>query len=488
MRRPWQVILSRRIDPRLGTPLYRQIARALIHEIESGRLERGEYLPSSREMAAALGVNRKTVVSTYEDLIAQGWLETSGTRGTMVATSLDGLTARPQRDDSRGRSPGKPAYRFHAPPAHPLAQPTGSWLRLDEGSPDGRLFPIDVFVRAQRDAILRARKENRLLYRDPLGSPLLREAIANMLSAQRGLPVSAENVCITRGSQNGIYLAARALLSAGDVVLVEELTYEPALASFEAHGARAIAVPLDAQGIDVEAVERACRRHRVRAIFLTPHHQFPTTVSLRPERRLRLLELSRQFGFALIEDDYDHEYHFESQPLLPMASYAPERVIYIGSLSKLLMPALRIGYLVAPSAFLESVAHGVSMIDGMGNTLTEDAVALLIEAGELRRHARKATQVYAARRDAFADSLDRRLGDVARWEKPDGGLAFWLTFPDAATLDRIEARAPAEGVRFAASRSFAAREGATRGLRLGFGSLDPAEAARALDLMARTLD
>jgi len=483
MLRPWKVVLGERIDPSRATPLYLQIVHALIHEIERGRLGSGDFLPSSRELAAALGVNRKTVVLAYEDLIAQGWLASSGTRGTMVSRSLPDQrpTGRPATSDAR---PATPDYRFHAPPERPLALAAGKWLKLDEGSPDGRLFPPEILTRAYRTAINRASRSNRLLYRDPRGSPLLREKIAGMLKSERGLAVTADNICITRGSQNGIYLAMRSLIARDDAVLVEQLTYEPAVAAIEACGGRPVSVRLDEQGVDVEHVERQCRAHRVKAIFLTPHHQFPTTVALRPERRLRLLELARQFGFAIIEDDYDHEFHFDSQPLLPMASYAPGGVIYVGSLSKLLLPALRIGYIAAPPAFIDAVAHGVSLIDGMGNTLTEDAAAELIENGELRRHARKATQVYAARRRAFARALDEELGSIIDYRMPDGGLAFWLGFPDPSDLDRIEARAPALGLSIADSRSFATSSEAPRGLRLGFASLREEEARAALRALA----
>jgi GntR family transcriptional regulator/MocR family aminotransferase len=487
MLRPWKVVLGERIDPARPTPLYLQIVHALIHEIERGRLRSGNFLPSSRDLAATLNVNRKTVVLAYEDLIAQGWLTSSGTRGTIVSNSLP--DARPKRPPDRlpvaETADVLPEYRFHAPPARPLALPPGKWLKLDEGSPDGRLFPAEVLTRAYRSAVQRASRDNRLLYRDPRGSPMLREKIATMLKSERGLAVTPDNICITRGSQNGIFLAARTLISPGDTVLVEALTYEPAVAAFDACRARIVSVRLDEQGVDVDDVERQCRAHRVKAMFLTPHHQFPTTVALRPERRLRLLELARQFGFAIIEDDYDHEFHFESQPLLPMASYAPSRVIYVGSLSKLLLPALRIGYIAAPPAFIDAVAHGVSLIDGMGNTLTEDAAAELIENGELRRHARKVTQVYAARRLAFAGALDEELGGVAEYRMPDGGLAFWLSFPDIADLDRIEARAPGLGVSVADSRSFATSEDAPRGLRIGFASLRETESRAALRTLAR---
>ncbi len=482
MTRSWRVVLGGRIDPSRSTPIYLQIAHALIHEIERGRLGSGAFLPSSRELAALLGVNRKTVVLAYEDLIAQGWLSSDGTRGTVVAGSLP---AAPRAAPPAGPSPAVPEYGFRPPPERPLATPTGPWLKLDEGSPDGRLFPTEILARAYRSATRRAARDNRLLYGDPRGSPALRASIAAMLKAERGLAVTAAEICITRGSQHGIFLAARALIAPGDTVLMEALTYEPAVAAFTDRGARVVPVALDDQGVDVEDVERQCRGHRVKAVFLTPHHQFPTTVALRPERRLRLLDLSRQFGFAVIEDDYDHEFHFESQPLLPMASYAPGRVIYVGSLSKLLLPALRIGYIAAPTAFIAAIAHGVSLTDGMGSMLTEDAAAELIDDGELRRHARKATQAYAARRLAFAAALDAQLGELVSYRVPDGGLAFWLRFPRIADLDRIEARAPALGLRFASSRSFATGPAAARGLRLGFASLTEEEAAGALRLLAR---
>ena len=485
MLRPWKLVLSG-VQASSSMPLYLQIVHGLILEIERGRLQPGTYLPSSRAMATSLGVNRKTVVLAYEDLIAQGWLVATGTRGTAVADSL------PETSSHRHRAPAVPEltealpeYAFDPPPARPLALGTGDWVKLDEGSPDSRLFPAEVLSRAYRSSIQRAFRENRLLYGNPRGSSLLREKVATMLKSERGLAVAAENICITRGSQSGIYVIARTLISPGDTVLVESLTYEAAVVALASCGARIVSVKLDQDGVDVADVERQCRTHSVKAIFLTPHHQFPTTVALRPQRRLRLLELSRQFGFAIIEDDYDHEFHFESQPLLPMASYAPSRVIYVGSLSKLLLPALRIGYIAAPKPFIDAVAHTVSLVDAMGNTLTENAAADLIETGELRRHARKVFQVYAARRLAFGRSVTEVLGDLVNFRMPDGGLAFWLTFKRIADLDRLEARLPELGMRVANSRSFATSKSAPRGLRIGFASLREEEARVALNTLAR---
>ncbi len=473
MLRPWPVELTDRIGATPGLPVHAQITQAIIRDIEGGRLTSGTYLPSTRALAATLGVNRKTVVCAYEDLIAQGWLTPSATRGTMVSSALPAPAA-VDRQAVR--------YPFAAPPSRALALPEGRGLKLDEGSPDGRLFPADLLARTYRAAAQRVARANRLQYRDPRGTLALREGIAAMLRGQRGLNVTADHILLTRGSQNGIFLATQLLVQPGDAVVVEELTYEPAVAALRQRGATVIPVPLDDDGIDVGAVEEACRARSIRAIFLTPHHQFPTTVALRPERRLRLLDLARMHGFAIIEDDYDHEFHFGAQPLLPMAAIAPEHVIYVGSLSKLLIPALRIGFVAAPVPVVAALAHLVSLVDGMGNSLTEEAVAELIVSGELRRHTRRVREVYADRRLRFAEILAHALGDRVEVRLPDGGLAFWLRF--GGDIERLERRAAGAGLHFAASGSFKARADAPTGLRFGFASLTPDEAERALQTLA----
>lgn len=468
MRRGWSLTLQQRIRSDQATPLYMQLAHALIHEIERGRLQPGSALPSSRELAAELGFNRKTVVTAYEELMAQGWLEAAGRKGTAVAKRLP--RSRPEAIEASPPIGRRPIYRFVSPPDRPIAVPPGRVIKLDEGSPDGSLFPPEALARAFRTAALYAARRQQLGYRDPCGSDKLRASLATMLREERGLVVGAENVCVTRGSQMGIALAARLLARPGAVALAEALTYEPAVAAFQAAGVPVLPVPLDDEGIDVDAVERACRSRKVCAVFLTPHHQFPSTVSLAPERRLRLVELARQFGFAIIEDDYDHEFRFGSQPLLPMAAYAPDVVIYVGSLSKLLLPALRVGYIVAPTPVIAAAAHQVSIGDGMGNSLTEDAVAMLFEEGEVRRHARKATRIYGQRRDALAQAVQDELGDLVSARLPAGGLAMWLEFQDLAALARIEEGAGAAGITFAQSASYRLAENAPHGLRLGFAS------------------
>lgn len=480
MLRPWKLSLAD-VGIENDQSLRMRIVHSLIRDIQRGRLSPGSFLPSSRELAASLGVNRKTIVLVYDELKAQGWLEATSTRGTRVAVNLperlpDAVEARP--------GPGeRPDFAFDMAPGILSITPDRDTLTLDLGSPDCRLFPADVLGRAYRDAVIRASRGRRLSYGDPRGSLSLRENIAAMLGAQRGMVVRPEHICITRGSQMAVTLSARVLLQPGEIVVMEELSYAPAAAAFRAAGARIVTVGLDAQGIDVEAVEALCRRERVRAIFLTPHHHFPTAVSLRPERRMKLIELSRQFGFAIVEDDFDHEYHFESKPLLPIASHAPGATLYVGSLSKLTLPSLRIGYVVASTAVIDAIAGHVMNLDRQGNVISEEAVADLIASGELRRHIRKTHAVYSRRRLAFAETLRRHLSDIADFDMPEGGLAFWLRFSDAERLDRIDRHSETPALRFAPSTVFALPPARKRGLRLGFASLGEAEADRAIGML-----
>jgi GntR family transcriptional regulator / MocR family aminotransferase len=480
MLRPWNFSLSQDIDPHSETPIYLQVVHALIGDIRRGRLLPGTILPSTRAMADALGVNRKTIVLAYDDLAAQGWLETSGTRGTFVSDRLPEPASFKAPGDAGAGLSRPPDFPFRAVAPPQIVYRESSWVTFDDGVPDHRLLQTSSLASAYRTALQRATRIGGMTYGDPMGSSDLRQLIAEMLSTHRGMVTTPENICITRGSQMAIFLASRILLSPGDAVLVEGLSYAPARDAFKAAGADVIGVRIDKDGVDVEEVEQLCLRRRVRAVYVTPHHQFPTTVSLKADRRSRLLDLAGRFGFAVLEDDYDHEFHYQSQPLLPMASYAPHRTIYIGSTSKLLLPGLRVGYLAGPKEVVQSIANEAAVVDRQGNTVTELAVAELIRSGELRRHARKALQIYRTRREAFASALQSAFGDAIEFQPPDGGLAFWVKFRDPAVLDRIEENAASCGMKFLPSRCFATPPYFDRGLRLGFGSFTEGEAEEAI--------
>lgn len=460
-----------------GRPVFLALAASITSEIERGRFRPGDPLPGTRALARSLKLNRNTVDAAYHELTMQGWLTAEPSRGTFVAHDLPDF----------GPAQTRPGTVSKAAPATATAR--RPMLRLSDGAPDARLLPAAEFARAFRNALAGPSFLTACAHGDPRGSSMLREALAAHLKEERGLTAAPDDILVARGSQMALFLAASAVLSSGEAIAVETPGYPLAWAAFRAAGARVVGVPVDGGGLDVDALQRlAVREKGLKAVYLTPHHQYPTTVTLGAARRLRLLDLARRFGLAIIEDDYDHEYRFDGRPVLPMAARAAagHRIVYVGSLSKLLAPGIRVGYAVAERGLLQRMADRREAIDRQGDLPLENAIANLILDGTLRRHGRKARRVYQARRDHLAGLLNERFGDVASFALPAGGLAIWLQLNGAVSAETWAARAEGlglailPGIRFALD---AARP--PEAFRLGFASLDEAEHVRAIDLMAR---
>ncbi|WP_323117911.1 MocR-like pyridoxine biosynthesis transcription factor PdxR [Burkholderia alba] len=490
MLRTWKLTLKP--ARRHNEPVHLQIVQAIVDDIRRGRLPSGTALPGTRVLAADLGVNRKTVVLAYDELTAQGWLETEAKRGSFVSSQLPPLEAEPAgaRDQPFPVAlpdDGLDLYRSLAGSGTP-ADRRGRKTGFADGVPDTRLIPFDVLSRAFRHALVTSTRANALGYADPRGAPELREAIAAMLRAERALNVGPDNICIVRGSQMGIFLAARLLTRPGDTVAFEALSYPPARAAFRSCGATLASVDLDPSGLVPESLEALCRRQPVRAVFTTPHHQFPTTVTMPADRRLKLLDLARRYRFTIVEDDYDPEFHFAHSPVFPLASMdAPERVFFIGSLSKVLAPGLRLGFVAASPDVIERCAAQIMLIDRQGNALTEMAVTELMASGELKRHIRRALKTYERRRDLCAELVARACGDDVSFTLPGGGLALWLTLGEHLPVRALAERARQAGIHLLAGAYFSAHGEDVQGLRLGYGNLDEDELTTAIRRLGRLM-
>jgi len=477
-----------RVDKGQKMPPYLQIAHAIIEEIRRGRLQPGGALPGTRHLAEELGVNRKTVILAYDELIAQGWLTPERARGTFVSPRLP--TAQPAafafRPVETAPVPQEPDFRLPGQKTRvDILLPEPGVLMFDDGAPDTRLVPVNEMARAYRRSLLSLSRDNLLGYGDPRGTRALRRSISAMLNADRGLNTTADTICLTRGSQMAIFIAARVLTQSGDTAVLESLSYPPAREAFLANGVEVVTARVDEKGMRLDDLEKLCRIKRVRCVYLTPHHQFPTTVLLPPERRLRLLALADQFGFAIIEDDYDHDFHFSHRPMLPLASADQwGKVAYIGSLSKLLTPSLRSGYIAGAKRFVDRVAEEILLIDRQGDPATELAVAEMMEAGEIRRHARKVLRIYDDRRMSFADLLKRHFGSAIDFELPDGGLAFLVRFAENVDVGELVLSAARHGVKILPGATYSMSGEPTSGLRLGFASLNERELTEAVSRLA----
>jgi GntR family transcriptional regulator/MocR family aminotransferase len=482
VRRPWPLPLAvDRADP---TPLSVQIARGLAARIRAGALAPGAPVPSSRSLARALSVHRNTVLAAYGELEAEGWIATVAARGTFVSRELP---ARPPR--RLAPLPHAPAARagFELPPAPEAGVQTvgPGVLQLLGGTPDPRLFPAAALARAYRRAL---RRREHLAYGEAQGHPRLRAALAAMLGEARGLGVRPEGLLVTRGAQMALGLAARALLPAGAAVAVEALGYRPAWEAFRLAGARLVPIRVDERGLDVDALAAAVGPERLRGVYLTPHHQYPTTVTLSPGRRLALLDLARRERLVVLEDDYDAEFHYEGRPVAPLASADPGGVVvYVGTLSKVLAPGLRVGFLAGPTDAVARAAAHRYFLDRQGDLALEAALAELFEEGEAQRHVWRTRRLYAARRDALAAALRAELEGALDLRPPPGGMAFWCRVAAGLDAEDWARRALGVGVAVQAGRQFGFDGRPRPFLRLGFARLDERELGEAVRRLAAAL-
>lgn len=470
------------LDSATAQPLFLQIARALTRDIRAGRLQPGARLPGTRELSRRVGVHRNTVLVAYAELEQQGWITTSPARGSFVT---DALPEKPARHVARPEPSRRCAIEL--PPlfgAAPTEQPANSFALLG-GMPDLRLLQVASLARCYRRAL---KRPNALTYGNERGEPSLRAALRELLRAQRGVLATDEEMIVTRGSQMALHLAARAICAPGDCIAVEALGYSPAWNGFRLAGAELAPIPLDRHGLRVDALARLAEARRVRAVYVTPHHQYPTTATMSAARRLELLALAERHRFFVIEDDYDHEFHWSGRPVLPLASADPARlVIYVGTLSKLLAPGLRVGYLLAREEVVERVARLRVAIDRQGDHVVERALGEWMEDGELDRHARKVRRAYAERRDLLATLLERELGSAVEFTLPSGGLAIWAKFKGPGGVDAFVRRARERGVLLQAGQHFTFDRRSLEALRIGFPALNPDELKRALKILSAVL-
>jgi GntR family transcriptional regulator/MocR family aminotransferase len=483
--RGWNITVS--IDPRKNVSMFTQIAQSITTDIRRGRLRPGDVMPGTRTLARMLGVHRNTAIAAYAELVAEGWITTESGRGTFVSTMLP--DPRPRRF---GAIPGPTddcADAFELGPVRDVVCCSGDRDHLYNltGWPDFRLVPTKALARAWRRSIER-RSSQVLSYGDSAGHPRLRAALASMLSATRGLVVDASRVLVTRGTQGALAVITHALLRPGDVVAVENPGYRRAWQTLALTGARLVPIPVDANGLSTDHLALAAEQQRIRAVFVTPHHQFPTTVTLSPARRLRLLDLARQHRFAIIEDDFDHEFHYEGRPILPLASADTSgAVIYVGTLSKTLAPGLRLGYVAAAPRVIEHLTKSRTLLDTQGDHVIESAVAELFEDGEVQRHVRRMQRIYHARRDVMTALLKTELGDAVTLTIPAGGTALWVRVAPTVDVGGWCRASAEQQVLVESGDRFSFDDQPLPFIRVGFVSYREAELADAVRRLANAL-
>lgn len=476
---PWKTVIQ--LDADSGAPLYLQMVNTIVREITSGRLPKGRKVPGSRAMADLLSLNRKTVVQAYDELMAQGWLEVFPSKGTFVSTKLPVIQpiALNQQKISepeellRVKSTNFILQYENRPPHE---------VEINDGAPDHRLAPVDWIYKECRSLLRTSYGKRHLRYSHVLGDENLREVLSKYLSDTRGMSINKENVLITRGSQMGLYIILNILLDKGDAVVVGDTSYDAADWTVLQYGGTLTRVEVDEYGLNIEKLEAVLKAKDIKAVYITPHHHFPTTVTLSTERRIQLLDLALKYNFAIIEDDYDYDFHYSSSPLLPLASLNHhEHVIYIGSFSKIFAPALRIGYVVASARIINELGKIRRIIDRQGDPVLEHVMSLAIETGELQRHLKKTLKIYQSRRDLFCHLLAKHFSEIVTFKAPEGGMAIWTRFDQKISVGSYFPELLKKGLFMNIDKVYVRELNA---LRLGFASVNEKEITEAMAIMA----
>jgi GntR family transcriptional regulator/MocR family aminotransferase len=456
------------LDRASPVPLQRQVYEAWRTGILNGRFRAGTRLPSTRALARTYGISRITVTAAYEQLLAEGYLETRHGSGTFVSTELPDSPPVPIRASTRrAAAPPMPirrsAYGLRLGEIVRRAPSTAS-LNLSSASPDLSRFPFPLWRRLVSRHLRRASSDLFGAASGPHGHAALRHELVSYLARTRAVRCSPDQVIVVSGSQQALDLCARLLLDTGDAVAVEEPGYAGVRQLFAAHGARLHPMPVTDAGASLASLASD-----VRVVHVTPSHQFPTGVSMTLPRRLELLEWARVSGAVIIEDDYDSEYRYSGPPLPAMHSLdSGANVIYVGTFSNVMFSGLRLGYVVVPPALLGAFATAKWLADRNSPMLEQAALADFIASGHLDRHVHRMRRLYKQRRDVLLDAIARHFGDAARIRGDAAGMHLSVRLPNAA---RVRANATKHGVHIASSEPYYAGKAPTNEFLLSFSAI-----------------
>jgi GntR family transcriptional regulator/MocR family aminotransferase len=433
--------------------------------ILDGRLRAGDQLPATRELAQTLAVSRTSVTVAYDRLAGEGFVTSRVGAGTFVSDDVPLRTGSPPGQRGEGVLRPQPVW---ASVRLPTAFANPARFDFRTGLPDAKLFPSRTWRRLVARS-LRSADAASGVYQHPAGHPGLRAAIARHVGISRSVTASPDDVTITNGTQQALDILARVLLAPGDRLAVEDPGYLPPRRLFETQGVRVVGVPVDQEGLMVDAIPRG-----VRVVYVTPSHQYPLGVSMTLARRQALLAWAEQNNAAVLEDDYDSEFRFGGRPLEPLQTLdVSGRVIYVGSFSKTMLPTLRLGFIVTPRSLRSAVHKAKYVTDWHTATLVQAALARFIDDGGYARHIRRVGAEYRERHDLIANALTRDFADYLEMIPSSTGLHLTARAPNALPhqIASVAQRAAEAGVAFQTLSSFAVGESDQAGVMLGYGAI-----------------
>ncbi len=479
------------LDKSLSQPLYLQVSVQIINAIQRRYLTKGTMLPGTRVLSQLLKVHRNTAVAIYEELSSQGWVEIIPNKGTFVLE--------PEKNTAKIKATSQKineAYTyakttgFHFQNSFHLAstvQYTNAKYTINDGKPDLRLHPVHQFTRWYSAAMKRKTLINKWNRSHEVFNSLFQTQLCNYLNATRGFHISPNNLINTRSTEMSLYIVSQLLIKQNDIVLVGHLSNYASNMIFQQTGATIKTIPVDNDGLDIEYIKIHFIKDSIRCVYICAHRDYPTVVKLSAERRLELLQLAKEYGFAIIEDDFDYDFQFDGSAMLPMASAdANGMVIYLGKIGQSLFPSFQTGFVIAPENLIAESKNYLELLDKQGDLIQEQILSELINEGEIYRLMKKNIVIYKKRRDFSCNLLTKYFSGTAQWEIPTGGLAIWLQFHPKISLLKLAEESEKNDLLLPKTILYQNKN--TCAIRFGFGHLNEEEIELVIKKLKRAYD
>lgn len=475
------------LDRNADKPLYLQLTEYLSNAIQKGQLEVAEKLPGTRIMSEYLGIHRKTVVAAYEELQAQGWIEMKRSVGSFILPMGHRVSSHSIHAVSSDLKWIKSGFSFKR--SSLLDSPFESHscaLALNDGQPDYRLTNMDELTRLYRNSLKRKMVARKLGDSQVKGSDYFKKQLTRYLKTARGISVHSNELLLSKSTEMILFIVAQLLVEKESVVLVGNPSYFSANMIFQQAGARLKTIPVDEEGLKVEEIPKLFKKGEIRLLYLNPRVDYPTTVPLSMERRLRLLEIAHELDFIIIEDDSEYEFSYEKQMELPLLAHDQfGKVLYVGALGRSLSPTFKTGFLISNADLIEEGEKLSGILDRQEDVIMEQTLGELIEAGEIHRQWKKSIKVYRDRRNKLLILLNEYLGGEIDFTIPKSGLAVWICFKKSISLTQLARYCQEKSVFVPRNCLYQNKE--LTALRFGFGHLDSKEMEKVVLLLREAI-
>lgn len=477
------------LKPEEATALYLQIVFEFIKAIQIGLLPEGTKLPGTRILCKLLAVNRNTLIKAFQDLELQGWIEILPNKGTFILSEKQ-LKNKAEFTSIASQNSSKAIIGFTFKHSTILENPKETSdlpYQFNDGLPDLRLVQTDVLARLYVSKLKR-QKSTKTWEQIQADSHLnFKTQFSNFLNLTRGIRISISNLLTTSSHEISLYLVTKLLISPGDKVVVASPGYYISNMTLSDSGAHIITIPVDKDGINTQHLKQICEEHQIRILYLTSNYHYPTTTSLSAKRRMEVLELANRCGFVIIEDDYDFDFHYDNNPVLPLAALdSNERVVYIGSFGRSLPAGFGYGFIAAPSAFIKELEKHQNILEPGIDVIKEQVLTEWIREGEVHRLSKKNKKIYKERRDYFVLLLKEKLSGKIKFKVPLRGLAIWVEWVDNFNLIKLQKQCASNGLFLPKTILYQTRD--LTATRLGFGHLDETEMENAIEILRQSLD